>query len=322
MNRNNLELNFKWNEKTRFLVLINYYNGDIEWRNRLMFEHIVYSKDMPEREPYNAVNQAKSETNLLKFIYEFYDRLPENIINVHQYEHKPYSHNGSIVGILNDPQFETQYKSSKTEGYWNFCSLVLGHAEEQVKRMLECGWWQQCMQPWFGDVAGYYDFTFMKRGCAQFVVSRNRIQSLPKEFYKNMYDWLVLNSTGPSRGVEPDGPFSNILTSRYMEWTWELIFVVYKESENAFVNIGNNTMVRALYGAGSYRVNVTKMFLQRCLQADMQILLIDNTQAFNELFGDPVCNVAKTLLIAITRNGKQSEISISEQHESISISLF
>lgn len=322
MNSSELELNFNWNETTKYLVLVNYYHGDIQWRKRLVFDHIVYSKEMPEREPFNAVNQAKSETNLLKFIYEFYDRLPQNVINVHQYEHKSYSHDGSIVDILNDPLFETKYRNSKTEGYWNFCCLIMGHAEQQVERMLQCGWWQTCMQPWFGEIHKYHDFTFMKRGCAQFVVSRERIRSLPREFYKNMYDWLVENSTGPSHGVYTNlSPFSNILTSRYMEWTWELIFAVYKESENSFIDVYNNIKMRALYGADNYQIDVTKILLQHCFDQVGRVLSIEKSQVFNEIFGDPICNVAKTLCLTIVKDDKQSETLISEHHESILINL-
>jgi len=320
----NLELNFDWNEATEYLVLINYYHGDIEWRRRIVFPHIIYSKDMPEREPFNAVNQAKSETNLLKFIYEFYDRLPRNVINVHQYEHKSYTHDGSIVDILNDPLFEQKYIESNTNGYWNFCSYILGHAGPQVERMTQCGWWSECMKPWFGDIQGFHDFTFMKRGCAQFVVSQDRIRSLPKEFYKNMYDWLVAKSTGPSRGFDGhDGPFSNIWTSRYMEWTWELIFTVYKPTENTLhaVNERKDLRLLALYGADSYQIDVTRRLLQQ-YQTDVNTLTINNDLSFNQCFGDPICNIAKQLCISMMfDDGRRVKHCIPEKHSSLTILL-
>src|SRR5262245_23480909 len=93
-----------WPEPTRFLVIVNQYDGDVRWAERLHFPHIIYEKNKPEKEPFNAINKAKAETNLLKFISEFYDDLPENIIQVYQYEYK-YHHDGSLVDILNSPDF-------------------------------------------------------------------------------------------------------------------------------------------------------------------------------------------------------------------------
>jgi len=204
---NHIEINNDWNEQTPILILINSYDGDVEWRKRLTLPYVVYTKTDPSRGPYNADNKAKSETNLLKFIYEFYDRLPAHVVNVHQYEIKPYSHDGSLVDILNDPRLQEKFNNENINGYWNFNSYIMGNAAPQVEKMLACGWWQATMQPWFGDIHLYHDFTLGHKGCNQFIVSRERILSLPQTFYVNMYNWLVENSTGPPRGVDHnDGP--------------------------------------------------------------------------------------------------------------------
>jgi hypothetical protein len=102
--------------------------------------------------------------------------------------------------------------------------------------MVTSGWWNATMAPYFGSFQELGDFTEGKSGCSQFIVSRDRILSLPREFYQNMYDWLVKNIIDevPS-GFNPknfrriktrgfDNPLSNHCTSRYLEWTWELIF--------------------------------------------------------------------------------------------------
>ena len=179
-----------WPVSTRYLVIVHQYDGDIAWASRLKFPHIIYEKEKPEKEPFSAINKAKGETNLLKFIAEFYDDLPDNIIQVYQYEYKSY-HEGSLVDILNDPDFEKKYAESKSRGFWNFNKDIMGDVAPQIPRMLESGWWQMAMSPWFGDIHDYGNFTEGKRSCAQFVVSRERIRSLPREFYANMYNWLV-----------------------------------------------------------------------------------------------------------------------------------
>lgn len=294
----------EWHEHTEFLAIINFHHGNIEWRNKLKMPFVIFTKDTPEREPYNARNKAKSETNLLKFAYEFYDQLPQNIIYVHQYEYK-WHHTGSIADILNSGKLREQFKQSKTRGYYNFNTWLLEPAKEKVERMLQSGWWQACMQPYFGDVHEYHDFTLKKRGCAQFVVSRERIRSLPREFYKNMYDWLVANSTGTGRGVPHQSPLDNFYTSRYLEWVWELIFTVHKPSENAFVNLctvnGTTTSIRALYGADSYLVDVTHLFIDTFYSVDSKKISIDAHTRLNYFFGDVVCNTVKRLQISVKK---------------------
>ena len=158
-----------WTKDTPYLVIVNYYDHDISWAKSLKFPHIVYYKEKPEQEPFSASNKAKSETNLLKFISDFYDDLPKNVIIVHQYEKKFY-HKGSLLDILNDPEFETKYNNSKTLGFWNFNTQVLGNINYQVGRMIESKWWPECMEPYFGPIDGYIDFTNGKNGCAQFVL--------------------------------------------------------------------------------------------------------------------------------------------------------
>src|SRR5665647_2673794 len=97
-----------WDSHTEFLVIVNFYDYDVSWAQRLNFPHVVYYKERPDKEPFSASNKAKSETNLLKFITDFYDVLPQNVIIVHQYEFKG-SHEGSLVDILNDPAFKEKY---------------------------------------------------------------------------------------------------------------------------------------------------------------------------------------------------------------------
>jgi hypothetical protein len=105
-----------WDLNTNFLVIVNHYDYDVGWAEKIGYKYIIYEKNQPEKEPFNAENKAKSETNLLKFISDFYDSLPQNIITIHQYEYKWY-HVGSIVSIINSPNFESNYYNSKTPGF-------------------------------------------------------------------------------------------------------------------------------------------------------------------------------------------------------------
>lgn len=309
-----------WSTATPFLVIVNHYDADISWAKNIKLPYIIYEKDQPEKEPFNAVNKAKSETNLLKFIYQFYDQLPQNVITIHQYEYKFY-HQGSIVDILNDPELPNRYYNSKTEGFLGLNTYILGYVELQIPRMLNSGWWPNTMEPYFGKIGDYGDFTLGKSGCAQFIVSRDRIRSLPREFYKNMYDWLVNNTISVASGFDPISKVriptnidsninSDFYTSRYMEWSWQLIFTTVK-NENLFVNI-NGININAIYGAKKYYIDVTKLLLKNFYKGD---IIIPKNIVFNQLFSDPVCNSKKDLLIKI--NDSQYQISENRENDVI-----
>lgn len=302
-------MKMNWDKDTEFLVIVGYYDYDVSWAKKLKFPHVIYYKEKPEKEPFSAINKAKGETNTLKFIFDFYDNLPKNIIQVHQYDKKHY-HTGSLVDILNAEDFLEKYNSSKTRGYWSFNNAILGSVKDQITRMKESGWWEGCMQKYFGDIENLGDFTLGKKGCSQFVVSRERILSLPKEFYLNAYNWLVKNSlTEEHTDYDPinlcrintknwQHSNSNCYTSRYMEWSWELIFTSYKpwEKTNYFLNDGKKILV--LYGFEGYKRDVTFEYLN---------LLNKNNGKFpigklNDYFGDTVENSFKVLEIIINNN--------------------
>lgn len=297
-----------WTEDTKFFVIVNHYDADVSWASRLKLPYIIYEKEQSDKEPFSAANKAKSETNLLKFIYEFYDKLPKNIITVHQYEFKFY-HQGSLVEILNDIELYEKYKKSTTKGFYAFNDFILGNIEPQISKMLESGWWPKTMEPYFGKIKEYGNFTLGKRGCSQFIVSRKRIHSLPQQFYKNMYNWLVNNTLDqPKIGFNlvdktrlPDpidkSILSNYHTSRYMEWSWELIFTSVKRNEKLSVTIYKRHKFYALYGALSYFVNVTDIFLDKFV--DDKIIEISSNIKFNDFFGDPISGETKSLFIVV-----------------------
>lgn len=300
-----------------FLVLIGYYDHDVSWAKRLKFPHIIYYKDQPDKEPYNARNKAKGETNPLKFIADFYDDLPKNLIHLHQYEYKFY-HQGSVVDILNDPKFPERYAASNTPGYWSFNNYVLGYLEQQIPRMLNSGWWKDTMEPYFGPIQSCGDFTLGKIGCSQFVVSRERIRSLPREFYANMYSWLVNNTLDEENvGYDPvtlcrlptknmSHPNSNAYTSRYMEWSWELIFTAYKKTEKIGRMLANNKELRVTYGFGNYYRDVTHIFITRFIDKTTGRMIFPRGN-LNSYFTDHVMNSPKTLRIEY--NGMGVEIN-------------
>lgn len=304
-----------WTIETPFLIIVNYYDGDVTWTGRLIQPHLIYYKDRPDQAPFTAANKAKSETNLLKFVSDFYDELPQNLITVHQYEYKSL-HQGSLVDILNAPDFQTQYAESLTPGYWNFNNYTISNIQTELPTLKASGWWEACMEPFFGPIEGYGDFAAGKKGAAQFVVSRDRIRTRPRIFYQNMYDWLVTHTIDETpTGFDPvtkgriltptfRHPLSNFFTSRYLEWSWELIFTAYQPSQKITQQIGDME-VAARYGNGTYDWDVTTAVIRYYFKPDGS-WEIDSTP-FNSLFGDPISGVVKRLLLQV--NGIQMEFN-------------
>ena len=297
----------------KFWVLVSYYDADISWTQKLNLPYQIYYKNQPDKEPFNAENKAKSESNIMKFIADFYDVLPENTIFVHQYEYKWY-HDGSLVDILNDPMLEEKFKKSVTPGYFSLNNCPLGDIYPQIRKMIQSGWWQDTMQPYFGDIRRFHNFTLTKKGAAQFIVNRDRIRSLPRQFYQNMYSWLCQREFGfPG----PKNPLTNsrqlsfvdrhvrssYYLARYLEWTYELMFSIEKPSENNYLNL-DGVEIRALYGRDSYYINVTQNLISK-FKLDRKIIIKKEID-FNEVFADYLVGTPKILLLHIKNKGSWS----------------
>lgn len=146
-----------------------------------------------------------------------------------------------------------------------------------------------------------------------------------------MYTWLVENSIDtPTLGYHPVhmtrihvetnfDPRDNHFTSRYLEWTWELIFTSYKSWEKISVTLNlensNSAEIQAIYGAKNYYRNVTPHLLRHFVKAN-NIIQIPKTAWFNDIFGDTVTQSVKTLRLTI--NGKIHELP---EHRNIDYSF-
>jgi hypothetical protein len=209
--------------KYSFLAVVSQFDGNVSWADDLTFPHIIYLKG-DDTNDFVALNRGTSETNRVKFFAQFYNCLPKFTIVLHQ-DNFRYLPGSDTVAVLNDPFFQSKVQQHK--GYWNFntCHTLGTILNENGQAMQKSGWWSATMEPWFGRFEDHGDFTSGHPCCAQFVVSREHIQSRPREFYQNMYSWYATKSDNdcPSRN-SAGGPNSCYMTARYLEWTWHLIF--------------------------------------------------------------------------------------------------
>jgi len=202
-----------------FLHIISIYNSDILWIQNLKGKYVLYHKNKPKLEPYNNINICGAETNILKFIIDFYENLPEVCVFTHPYNIK-WTHMGNLYDIVN-----TLYTNK--ENLSDFGSLSHLKYDESsnphVKYdfMKTSNWWSETMQDYFGDMPA--NFALGKSPASQFYVRKNRIKRLPKIFYINMFNFLIVNSIKGTL-YNPRNKYNEYWMSRYMEWSWEFIF--------------------------------------------------------------------------------------------------
>jgi hypothetical protein len=78
-----------------------------------------------------------------------------------------------------------------------------------------------CLEPTLGSF--YTVEPEAGKCCAQFIVSRDRILHRTKQFYQDIYDWLLAHTDGEGNG-NPEHDASGYNMGRYMEYTWRFIF--------------------------------------------------------------------------------------------------
>ena len=289
------------------LAIINFYDYDVSWAKKLKIPYIIYYKEQDEERPFSAENKAKSETNLLKFIVDFYDYLPKYIVNLHQYNIKHYWIGDMTKLIGSKKDLVNKIQHSNTKGFMSLIPYTLGNLEKQIPPMKISGWWDGTMKRYFGNIERYGNYTLKRGGCAVFMVARENIRSLPKEFYQNMYDWLCKNSIGnliqgtisknktrkPSRiDLHPN---SHWYTSRYMEWSWEFIFTrKYIVDDSRLIIKNTPSLYKITYGNNLKTIDVTEKFTNTFIKNNR--IIVPKGTNFNDFFGDPVKNTLKYIV--------------------------
>ena len=210
-----------YNDMKEFLNIISVYKSDISYIKYLKSPYVLYYKDSPQHDPFNNVNICGAETNVLKFIIDFYDNLPEICVFTHPYNNK-WTHPGNLYDCINN-----LYSNRNLLG--NFGPIhsltprydLTSNLNVKYDYMQITNWWKLTMEPYFGEMPK--NFALNKFAGAQFYVRKKTIKRLPIEFYKNMYNFLIEKSI-PDSLYKTDNPYNQFWLSRFMEWSWEFIF--------------------------------------------------------------------------------------------------
>jgi hypothetical protein len=197
-------------------IIVSRYKRNVDFayhiNNGMYTRVMVYEKENPEH-PYNVPKNKGNEASVyLKHIIDFYDELSEYTFFIHDEEYS-WHHSGSIL-----EQYHHAVNSGKK--YYNINDIQQWSKPHSIQahryhELLE--WYQDMVEDYIplDKVPNNKDFVYGYRGSAQFLVHRDNIRLLPKQFYQRMYDW-ILNTDLP-----------NWKSGRFLEWTWHVFWDIY-----------------------------------------------------------------------------------------------
>ena len=169
-------------QREKFVIVTSHWNEDLKWLTSSKYPVVLidHQGSAPSViQPTTTIpNRGREASSYLRYILDNYDSLPEHIAFIHGHEHAWHHKNGPLLPLiesasLTDDMYFTLY------GHYDHGSISL---EKSFVR----DW--HVVEPWLGPLPKTppcHDFA------AQFIVSRNRIQSRPKKMYQVMYDYIV-----------------------------------------------------------------------------------------------------------------------------------
>jgi len=198
------------------------YNKNTDFLNKISISNTVLEKDKSNKiieidfNNDKIPNIANEATTYLYYIIKNYNNLPQNIIFIHD-EDESWHHNGKISENIYEwiKKFEIENSHYYEINNTFICKCHCSYINEFLI------FWEDCMKDKFGEF--HKAHPSIGKGCAQFIISKNRILSNSRNFYVNLYKWLIDKTVGTGNG-DPLNPYSGYNTGRYLEWSWRFIF--------------------------------------------------------------------------------------------------
>jgi hypothetical protein len=202
-------------------IVVSRYNRNVDFvyriNNNKNINILIYDKENPTN-PYNVpVNRGQEASVYLKYIADYYDQLPDYTFFIHDEEYA-WHHSGSIID-----KYQEAITSNKK--YYN----INDRCQWNTRNMIDSNLYKELLQ-WYNEYIERYipiervpnnkDFIYGYVGSAQFLVHKNIIRILPKEFYEKLYNWIITTD------------ISSYKTSRFLEWTWHIFWEIYPKIKN------------------------------------------------------------------------------------------
>jgi hypothetical protein len=189
------------------LLVVAGYMFNTDWLNEYLshYPHVVYTK-MNNTAKYNVPHNVGQEAHMyLQFIIDYYDKLPVHTAFLHGHGEDSW-HDATLYERLNNLDWDAKPYQNLNWDWRRWHDLnnkkYIVHKAELTKN------WPPPITKWVGSppprICHYC--------CAQFIVHKDTIRMLPKQFYIDYYNWFIETKT------------DTYWTSRIAEYTWHIIF--------------------------------------------------------------------------------------------------
>ena len=200
----------------RINVVVSRYNKNVDFVNRINngnnINILIYDKENPSNPLNIPVNKGNEASVYLKYIIDNYDELTDYTFFIHDEEYA-WHHTGSIIDKFNEAVISNEkYYNINDKCHWNRRNLIDNNTYQELLK-----WYNMFIEKYIpiSKVPNNSDFIYNYLGSAQFLVHKDLIRNLPKEFYKNIYDWIITTN------------LPNSVSGRYLEWTWHIFWNIY-----------------------------------------------------------------------------------------------
>lgn len=202
------------NPKTNIVVSRYKKNVDFVYKinNNKNMNVLIYDKENPNNHLNIPVDKGNEASVYLKYIIDYYDELTDFTFFIHDQEYT-WHHSGSIIDKYTEAVMSNKmYYNINDKAHWNMPHLIDNNL---YQKLLE--WYNEFIEEYIpiSKVPTNNDFIYNYYGCAQFLVHKDLIKNLPKEFYVKIYNWIITTN------------IPNDISCRFLEWTWHIFWVIY-----------------------------------------------------------------------------------------------
>jgi len=197
-------------------IVVSRYNKNVDFvykiNNNKNINVMIYDKENLNNPLNIPVNKGNEASVYLKYIIDYYDNLTDFTFFIHDEEYS-WHHSGSIIDKFNEALMSNEmYYNINDECIWNTTNLIDG---DTYNKLLE--WYNEYIEDYIpiSKVPNNSDFIYGYLGSAQFLVHKDLIKNLPKEFYIRIYEWIITTD------------LPNNLSGRFLEWTWHIFWYIY-----------------------------------------------------------------------------------------------
>ena len=170
---------------------------------------MIYDKENPNNPLNIPVNKGNEASVYLKYIVDYYDNLSNFTFFIHDDEYS-WHHPGSIINKYQEATMSNElYYNINDKSHWTQPNYI---SEDVYNQLLE--WYNEYIEEYIPIANVPYNnvFTFNYNGTSQFLVHKNLIRRLPKEFYIQLYNWIITTDMPTSQSV------------LFLEWSWYIFW--------------------------------------------------------------------------------------------------